>query len=87
MPLLVSKKHILSTKINTQMLLLIIKAKSVDFSSNISKDVETQASDGPISGKRDLSDNRCNELGSCYWQRSDLGLPGHLKRRRSEVIG
>lgn len=28
-----------------------------------------------------------NELGSCYRQRSDLRLPGHLKSRHSEVRG
>lgn len=66
------------------MLLLIIKVKSVDISSNISKD---GASDRLILSKRDLSDHRHNELGSYYRQRSDLHLPGHLKSRRSEVIG
>lgn len=69
------------------MLLLIIKVKSVDISSNISKDGATQASDRLILSKRDLSDYRHNELGSYYRQRSDLRLPGHLKSRRSEVIG
>lgn len=35
---------------------------------------QTQVSDRPIWGKRNLSGRRDSELGSCHWQRSEVRL-------------
>ena len=65
------------------MLLLIIKVKSVDICSHISKFL----TDCSRACGTSVTKGTVNELGGCCRQRSDFRLPGRLKSRHSQVRG